>query len=123
VVDWGGLENRCARKGTGGSNPSLSASYTPDKKPIVGWTPGVHCSIPFLRRTPFCKPFANQKFMNCANSSNLALIDGEIETASYAYAKANSRARLHVVSVDGFISAVGQFDCGLAQNGSKIGVL
>ena len=26
VVDGGGLENRCTRKGTGGSNPSLSAS-------------------------------------------------------------------------------------------------
>ena len=26
VVEWDGLENRCARKGTEGSNPSLSAS-------------------------------------------------------------------------------------------------
>jgi hypothetical protein len=26
VVDGGGLENHCTRKGTGGSNPSLSAS-------------------------------------------------------------------------------------------------
>ena len=25
MVETGGLENRCARKGTGGSNPSLSA--------------------------------------------------------------------------------------------------
>ena len=29
VVDWGGLENRCARKGTVGSNPTLSASHPP----------------------------------------------------------------------------------------------
>ena len=27
MVETGGLENRCARKGTGGSNPSLSAMY------------------------------------------------------------------------------------------------
>jgi hypothetical protein len=26
VVEWGGLENRCVRKHTEGSNPSLSAS-------------------------------------------------------------------------------------------------
>ena len=26
MVDGGGLENRCTRKGTGGSNPSLSAN-------------------------------------------------------------------------------------------------
>ncbi len=29
VVDRGGLENRCARKRTEGSNPSPSASYKP----------------------------------------------------------------------------------------------
>ena len=35
VVDWDGLENRCARKGTVGSNPTLSAIY-----PLVlGWFP------------------------------------------------------------------------------------
>ena len=28
VVDGSGLENRRTRKGTGGSNPSLSASYS-----------------------------------------------------------------------------------------------
>jgi hypothetical protein len=27
VVDGGGLENHCTRKGTGGSNPSPSATY------------------------------------------------------------------------------------------------
>ena len=27
MVDGGGLENRCTRKGTGGSNPSPSASF------------------------------------------------------------------------------------------------
>ena len=27
MVDWGGLENRCAFAGTVGSNPTLSASY------------------------------------------------------------------------------------------------
>jgi hypothetical protein len=32
VVDGGGLENHCTRKGTGGSNPSLSASFDG-----VGW--------------------------------------------------------------------------------------
>lgn len=29
VVDRGGLENRCTRKGTEGSNPSLSATKLP----------------------------------------------------------------------------------------------
>ncbi len=28
MVETGGLENRCTRKGTGGSNPSLSAILT-----------------------------------------------------------------------------------------------
>ena len=28
MVESGGLENRCARKGTVGSNPTSSASYT-----------------------------------------------------------------------------------------------
>jgi hypothetical protein len=28
VVDGGGLENHCTRKGTGGSNPSPSETYT-----------------------------------------------------------------------------------------------
>jgi hypothetical protein len=27
VVEWGGLENRCAFAGTVGSNPTLSANY------------------------------------------------------------------------------------------------
>ena len=27
MVEWGGLENRCAFRGTEGSNPSLSANY------------------------------------------------------------------------------------------------
>ena len=39
MVDRGGLENRCARKGTGGSNPSSSASLrlpakTVEQKPM-----------------------------------------------------------------------------------------
>ena len=32
MVESGGLENRCAREGTGGSNPSPSAKYTNSKK-------------------------------------------------------------------------------------------
>lgn len=27
MVEWGGLENRCGRKATEGSNPSLSANF------------------------------------------------------------------------------------------------
>jgi hypothetical protein len=34
VVDRGGLENRCARKRTVGSNPTLSASYVIDSRGI-----------------------------------------------------------------------------------------
>lgn len=34
MVDWAGLENRCAGNGTGGSNPPLSA------KSGQGWIPG-----------------------------------------------------------------------------------
>ena len=30
MVDGGGLENHCTRKGTGGSNPSLSATLRSD---------------------------------------------------------------------------------------------
>ncbi len=29
MVEWGGLENRCAFAGTVGSNPTLSANYLP----------------------------------------------------------------------------------------------
>jgi hypothetical protein len=38
VVDGGGLENHCTRKGTGGSNPSLSVSLLraiPDEEALV----------------------------------------------------------------------------------------
>jgi hypothetical protein len=35
VVDRGGLENRCTRKGTEGSNPSLSASTTGTRSRIT----------------------------------------------------------------------------------------
>jgi hypothetical protein len=52
VVDGGGLENRCTRKGTGGSNPSPSANL---RQPLaslaasVGKPPKV--SAGFVRRS------------------------------------------------------------------------
>ena len=47
MVDGGGLENHCTRKGTGGSNPSLSASLrsrelTPKRELRLG-KPGEGC--------------------------------------------------------------------------------
>ncbi len=33
MVDWDGLENRCAREGTVGSNPTLSSSHAIAEKP------------------------------------------------------------------------------------------
>lgn len=32
MVEWGGLENRCASDGTGGSNPSSSANFRYTRK-------------------------------------------------------------------------------------------
>src|SRR4029453_2034258 len=48
AVDGGGLENRCTRKGIGGSNPSPSARNSTflDKKP------GIPCRRPTPRPTP-----------------------------------------------------------------------
>ena len=34
MVEGGGLENRCTRKGTGGSNPSLSANLNNSDVPL-----------------------------------------------------------------------------------------
>src|SRR5204863_7468280 len=50
VVDGGGLENHCTRKGTGGSNPSLSATLRSDlarRVPTVAFGEGglIVCSI------------------------------------------------------------------------------
>ena len=51
MVEWDGLENRCARKGTEGSNPSLSAMLTwrltrLAGPPFVGLLPEVlHCAF------------------------------------------------------------------------------
>ena len=45
MVDGGGLENRCTRKGIGGSNPSPSASLQPAARfgyyvgPSFSWRP------------------------------------------------------------------------------------
>ncbi len=39
MVEWGGLENRCARKRTEGSNPSLSASYLISRQFVVQTLP------------------------------------------------------------------------------------
>ena len=43
VVERGGLENRCARKGTGGSNPFLSAKQQKSSCESVGifYLPGI----------------------------------------------------------------------------------
>ena len=38
MVDRGGLENRCARKGTVGSNPTLSAISPFAEWPKPAWT-------------------------------------------------------------------------------------
>ena len=37
MVEWGGFENRCARKGTQGSNPCLSAKSFMDKKTVQAY--------------------------------------------------------------------------------------
>ena len=37
MVDWDGLENRCALTGTVGSNPTLSAMGPSTEAPLVHW--------------------------------------------------------------------------------------
>lgn len=45
VVERGGLENRCASNGTGGSNPSSSAMNFPNKKPRTELVRGVQFEL------------------------------------------------------------------------------
>jgi hypothetical protein len=52
VVDWDGLENRCARKGTVGSNPTLSATQSLEKSLYFSEQALVFCEPP-LKRRPF----------------------------------------------------------------------
>jgi hypothetical protein len=49
VVDGGGLENHCTRKGTGGSNPSPSAKSL--GKLVLSFGP-----TPFPRHKGLCRP-------------------------------------------------------------------
>src|SRR5207247_2922835 len=65
VVDGGGLENHCTRKGTGGSNPSPSANvsmrrsnrYRSSSAPLSKWSRAVTCLLGGTttrsRTTPF----------------------------------------------------------------------
>ena len=51
MVDGGGLENHCTRKGTGGSNPSLSASLRsrePRKRELRLGKPGEGCRACYI---------------------------------------------------------------------------
>ncbi len=45
MVDWGGLENRCAREGTVGSNPTLSAILPPNARQSLRAIPSADSMI------------------------------------------------------------------------------
>ena len=71
MVDGGGLENRCTRKGTGGSNPSPSASFR--SLPLAYWRretfPGIKHRASLFGSNPSPPPQERYFNMSCVRTT------------------------------------------------------